>query len=55
MQSVQLKVEMKADAGDLAREYLDFEKKFIKRVAEDDFTEIAKNQLQNIQSYIASG
>jgi len=45
---------MSIDTGNFEREFLDFEKKFIKKIAGDDFLGSAKASMKDLMSYINS-
>ena len=49
-----IRVDLAVDTGDLEREYLDFENKFIKKLDKDDFLENAKANVKELMSYFNS-
>ena len=50
----QIRVDLAVDTGDLEREYLDFENKFIKKLDKDDFLGNAKANVKELMSYFNS-
>lgn len=50
----QIRVDLAVDTGDLEREYLDFENKFIKKLDKDDFLGNAKANVKELMSYFHS-
>ena len=50
----QIRVDLAVDTGDLERDYLDFENKFIKKLDKDDFLGNAKANVKELMSYFNS-
>ena len=50
----QIRVDLAVDTGDLEREYLDFENKFIKKLDKDNFLGNAKANVKELMSYFNS-
>ena len=55
IQAFNLKVQLKLDAGEFERDWLDFENKFIKKLEDDDFVGKSTASIKNIMSYVQSG
>ena len=55
IQAFNLKVQLKLDAGEFERDWLDFENKFIKKLEDDNFVGKSTASIKNIMSYVQSG
>ena len=54
IQLLKIKVQLDVDTGNLEREWLDFEKKFIKKIADDDIIGNTKHAIKELMTYANS-